>query len=412
MITTTLPIGNLFEILSAYEKIEFHPEFEQFLNTPVKIQDQCNNWVPVTAAITKKTTGRVINFDNGDQIKCADSHRIIVDGKDRARFANELHIGDSITKADGQIIFVQSYEPINDNIYYDLTVETPSHLYQTTNKIIHHNTELAKLLAENLHMKMIRFDMSEFQEKHTVAKLIGAPPGYVGYEDGNLNGGLLVGEIEKNPNSVILFDEIEKAHPDVTNILLSLMDEGVVTSSNGKKADARNTIIIMTSNLGAAESEKNSIGFGRMQGKEGEDDKAVKEFFKPEFRNRIDGICKFVKLGEDSIKKVVHKFMGEVKELLNERKIKINLTQAAVDLLAKEGFDPLMGARPMVRKIHSLIKVPLSKKILFENVADGSVVTVDAVDGKITFDIAAAPAALTPNQAVIDENGYIQIPVA
>jgi ATP-dependent Clp protease ATP-binding subunit ClpA len=271
-------------------------------------------------------------------------------------------------------------------------------------------TELAKLLAANLQMKLIRFDMSEYQEKHTVAKLIGAPPGYVGYEDGNLGGGLLVSEIEKNPNSIVLFDEIEKAHPDVSNVLLALMDEGAVTSSNGKKADARNTIVIMTSNLGAAESERNSIGFGNIKDRSGEDDKAIKEFFKPEFRNRLDGICKFKKLDELSIKRVVHKFMAEVEELLSEKKIKIKLTEAAVDFLAKEGFDPAMGARPMARKIHTLIKVPLSKKILFEGVSAKALVMVDVVDDKIVLKVINA--TVSPEQAVIDENGFIQIPMA
>jgi ATP-dependent Clp protease ATP-binding subunit ClpA len=170
-------------------------------------------------------------------------------------------------------------------------------------------TELAKLLSENLGMKLLRYDMSEYQEKHSVAKLIGAPPGYVGYDDGNLGGGLLISDIEKNPNAVILFDEVEKAHPDVTNILLTMMDEGVVTSSNGKKADCRNCVIILTSNLGAADNERNNIGFGRSLERTGEDDKAMKEFFKPEFRNRLDAICKFNKLDHLSMKKIVVKFI-------------------------------------------------------------------------------------------------------
>jgi ATP-dependent Clp protease ATP-binding subunit ClpA len=248
-------------------------------------------------------------------------------------------------------------------------------------------TELAKLLASNLSMKLTKFDMSEYQEKHSIAKLIGAPPGYVGYEDGNLGGGILISELEKHPNSIILFDEIEKAHPDVTNILLSLMDEGVVTSSNGKKADARNTIVILTSNLGAADNERNTIGFGRDLQKSGEDDKAIKEFFKPEFRNRLDGICKFNSLSPESIRKVVFKFMAEVDELLLDKKITLKLADTVVDKLAKEGFDSKMGARPMARTISSLIKVPLSKKILFENIPANSVITADLVDDKITFTV-------------------------
>jgi ATP-dependent Clp protease ATP-binding subunit ClpA len=264
-------------------------------------------------------------------------------------------------------------------------------------------TELAKLLAENLGMKLLRYDMSEYQEKHSASKLIGAPPGYVGYEDSNLGGGLLISDIEKNPNCVILFDEIEKAHPDVTNVLLSLMDEGFITSSNGKKADARNAIIILTSNLGAAAGERNAIGFGRNLQKTDEDDKAVKDFFKPEFRNRLDGICKFNRLDELSIKKIVAKFVNEVNELLSEKSIKIRLTERAVNHLSKVGYDPLMGARPLARKINELIKVPLSKKILFERVAPNSCITVDWNEKEFTFESRSA-LEVQPN---VDENGFI-----
>jgi ATP-dependent Clp protease ATP-binding subunit ClpA len=266
-------------------------------------------------------------------------------------------------------------------------------------------TELAKLLAENLGMKLLRFDMSEYQEKHSASKLIGAPPGYVGYDDSNLGGGLLISEVEKNPNSILLFDEIEKAHPDVTNVLLALMDEGMITSSNGKKADCRNTIVILTSNLGAADNERNSIGFGRSLEKTGEDDKAVKDFFKPEFRNRLDGICKFNKLDNLSIKKIVAKFVNEVNDMLAEKSLKVRLTETAVDHLAEVGYDPKMGARPLARKINDLIKVPLSKKILFDKVPAHSVVTVDYVNGEFTFDSTSVYDAAP--QPMIDSNGYI-----
>ena len=261
-------------------------------------------------------------------------------------------------------------------------------------------TELAKLLSENLGMKLLRYDMSEYQEKHSASKLIGAPPGYVGYDDGQLGGGLLIADIEKNPNSVILFDEIEKAHPDVTHILLSLMDEGVVTSSNGKKADARNCIVIMTSNLGAADNERKSIGFGNID-RTDEDDKAVKDFFKPEFRNRLDGICKFTALDGLSMKKIVIKFVNELNELLGDRQIRVRLTEAAVDHLAEIGYDKKMGARPLGRKINELIKVPLSKKILFENIAENSTIVVNYTK-EITFTVISA------NQpATVDANGYV-----
>jgi len=265
-------------------------------------------------------------------------------------------------------------------------------------------TELAKLLTENLGMKLLRYDMSEYQEKHSVAKLIGAPPGYVGYDDGNLGGGLLISDIEKNPNAVILFDEVEKAHPDVMNILLTMMDEGIVTSSNGKKADCRNCIIIMTSNLGAADNERNNIGFARSLERTGEDDKAVKEFFKPEFRNRMDAVCKFNKLDKMSMKKIVIKFINEMNELLSDRNMRVRPTDTMIDHLIEQGFDSKMGARPLNRKINELIKVPLSKKILFESVPNNTNITVDYKDNEVCFEIQLALNNALP---IIDSNGYI-----
>jgi len=265
-------------------------------------------------------------------------------------------------------------------------------------------TEASKLLAENLGMKLIKYDMSEFQEKHSVAKLIGSPPGYVGYEDGGAGSGQLVSDIEKNPHSVILFDEIEKAHPDVANIFLQMMDEGTVSSSSGKKADCRNSIIILTSNLGAAANEKSVIGFGSSE-RSGEDDKAVKEFFKPEFRNRLDAIVKFNKLDEKSIRKVVVKFVHEMNELLSDKNIHVTLTEHAVDHLVEKGYDSKMGARPMARTINELIKVPLSKKILFEKVSANTRFIVDYVDNQITF-VAQDPSEWAQS-AKIDDNGFI-----
>ena len=265
-------------------------------------------------------------------------------------------------------------------------------------------TELAKLLAENLGMKLLRYDMSEYQEKHSVAKLIGAPPGYVGYDDSNLGGGLLISDVEKNPNCIILFDEIEKAHPDVANVLLTVMDEGVITSSNGKKADCRNAILVMTSNLGAADNERNNIGFGRTLQKTGEDDKAVKNFFKPEFRNRLDAICKFNKLERGSMKMIVTKFVNEMNDLLGDKGIRVKLTDNTIEHLIDQGFDPKMGARPLQRKINDLIKVPLSRKILFERLGGNITVTADYANEQITFEIEQNQLLVTPS---IDSNGYI-----
>jgi ATP-dependent Clp protease ATP-binding subunit ClpA len=243
--------------------------------------------------------------------------------------------------------------------------------------------------------------MSEFQEKHTVSSLIGAPPGYVGFEDGNLGGGKLISDISKNPFAVILFDEIEKAHPDVTNILLQMLDEGHITGANGKRVSCKNTIIIMTSNLGARDGEANNIGFGAQE-KTGEDDRALKEFFRPELRNRIDAIVKFDKLDTLAIKKIVVKFVDQLKVSLAPKGIRLNITEAVVDYLADKGYDRKMGARPLSRKIDEIIRVPLSKKILFERLNDCTV-TVDIENDQAVF-------AVEPTvQPGINEQGIIVV---
>jgi ATP-dependent Clp protease ATP-binding subunit ClpA len=268
-------------------------------------------------------------------------------------------------------------------------------------------TELAKLLSETMNMTLLRYDMSEYQEKHSVAKLIGAPPGYVGYEDSNLAGGLLISDVERNPHAIILLDEIEKAHPDISNLLLQIMDEGTITASNGKKADCRNAIVILTSNLGAADNELNNIGFGRSLEKTDQDDEAVKKFFKPEFRNRLDAVVKFGKLDKISMKKIVVKYLNELNSLLAEKQIKIRTSEEMIDHLVEVGFDNRMGARPLARKIDGLIKVPVSKKILFENVEAGSVIAVDYHEEQVKFVVVApAPMDLLTNKTV-DEQGFI-----
>jgi ATP-dependent Clp protease ATP-binding subunit ClpA len=268
-------------------------------------------------------------------------------------------------------------------------------------------TELAKLLSEAMNMTLLRYDMSEYQEKHSVAKLIGAPPGYVGYEDSNLAGGLLISDVEKNPHAIILLDEIEKAHPDISNLLLQIMDEGTITASNGKKADCRNAIVILTSNLGAADNELNNIGFGRSLEKTDQDDEAVKKFFKPEFRNRLDAVVKFGKLDKISMKKIVVKYLNELNSLLSGKQIKIRTSEEMIDHLVEVGFDNRMGARPLARKIDSLIKVPVSKKILFEAVEAGSVIAVDYHEEQVKFVVVApAPVDLLTNKTV-DEQGFI-----
>ncbi len=263
-------------------------------------------------------------------------------------------------------------------------------------------TELAKLLSKNLDMPLLKYDMSEYGEKHSVSSLIGPPPGYVGFGDSQVQGGRLISDLSKNPHSILLFDEVEKAHPDIFNIFLQMLDEGTVTGSNGKQVSMKNTLIILTSNLGSADNERNNIGFGDLN-KTGEDDKALKQFFKPEFRNRLDMVCKFNKLDNLSIKKIVVKFVEELKKpLLEKHNITLNLSEPVIDYLAEVGYDSKMGARPLARKIDELVRVPLSKKILFERINNANVMAV-MNDKEISFEI-------TPKQSAhVGEDGIIHV---
>jgi len=245
-------------------------------------------------------------------------------------------------------------------------------------------TETAKTLATTLGTQLIRFDMSEYQEKHSIAKLIGSPPGYVGYEDSHMGGGLFINEIEKQPHAVVLFDEVEKAHQDVTNMLLQVMDYGTVTGSNGKKADCRNIILILTSNLGAEEMERANLGFGDQQ--RSDDDDAVKRFFAPEFRNRLDAVIKFRKLEKDVMKKIVSKFLLELNTMTIEKRVEVNASEEAIEYLVKKGFDDKLGARPLARIIDDEIKKPLSKMILFGDLLDGGRVEVTIKDEKMILE--------------------------
>ncbi len=263
-------------------------------------------------------------------------------------------------------------------------------------------TELAKLLSKNLDMPLLKYDMSEYSEKHSVSSLIGPPPGYVGFGDSQVQGGRLISDLSKNPHSILLFDEVEKAHPDIFNIFLQILDEGTITGSNGKQVSCKNTLIVLTSNLGSADSERNNIGFGTQE-KSGEDDKALKQFFKPEFRNRLDMVCKFNKLDTLSIKKIVVKFTDDLKKsLLEKHNITLNFSEPAIEHLAEVGYDSKMGARPLARKIDELIRVPLSKKILFERVSNANIMAV--MDGdKIDFTIS------NKKTARVGEDGIIEV---
>ncbi len=251
-------------------------------------------------------------------------------------------------------------------------------------------TEIARQLARNMALELHRFDMSEYMEKHSVSRLIGAPPGYVGFEQG----GLLTDAVDQNPHCVLLLDEIEKAHPDLFGLLLQIMDHGCLTDHNGKTISFRNVVLIMTTNAGAAELAKHAVGFER-EGREGEDTDAIARLFTPEFRGRLDAIIGFKPLGKDSIEKVVEKFVLQLENQLSDRGVTILLSDAARAWLARKGYDPVLGARPMARLIQEELKKPLAEELLFGKLQTGGAVTVDLVeDGKrLSFAFEAAGGA-------------------
>jgi ATP-dependent Clp protease ATP-binding subunit ClpA len=249
-------------------------------------------------------------------------------------------------------------------------------------------TEVAMQLAKSLGMELVRFDMSEYMEKHSVSGLIGAPPGYVGFDQG----GQLTDAVDKTPYAVVLLDEIEKAHPDVFNILLQVMDYGRLTDQNGKQVNFRNTIIIMTSNVGATDAARRSIGFGREERGADESSAAANRLFTPEFRNRLDAIIPFDHLTKDVVKHVVQKFIYRLESQLSERNVTIALTEKAQDWLAEHGYDKAMGARPLARLIADKIKKPLAEEVLFGKLAKGGCVTIDAGEDALTFSFSTSKA--------------------
>jgi len=233
-------------------------------------------------------------------------------------------------------------------------------------------TEVAKQLAFTLGIELIRFDMSEYMERHAVSRLIGAPPGYVGFDQG----GLLTEAIAKKPHAVLLLDEIEKAHPDIFNILLQVMDHGTLTDNNGRKADFRNVILIMTTNAGAETLQKRAIGFGSNR-EAGDEMAEIRRMFSPEFRNRLDATISFAALDRNIILRVVDKFLMQLEEQLHEKKVDIVFSEALRTYLARKGFDPVMGARPMARLIQDTVRKALADELLFGRLVNGGKVEVD-----------------------------------
>ncbi len=252
-------------------------------------------------------------------------------------------------------------------------------------------TEVTRQLALQLGIELVRFDMSEYMEPHSVSRLIGAPPGYVGFDQG----GLLTEKIVKTPHCVLLLDEVEKAHPDIFNILLQVMDRGVLTDTNGREANFKNVVVVMTTNAGAAQASRRSIGFTR-QDHSTDAMEVIRKSFTPEFRNRLDAVVQFQPLGFDHILRVVDKFLIELEMLLNEKHVALTASPTARDWMAQHGFDPLMGARPMARLIQDKIKRPLADELLFGKLVGGGRVNVDVVDGDLVVETQAEPERLLP----------------
>jgi ATP-dependent Clp protease ATP-binding subunit ClpA len=271
----------------------------------------------------------------------------------------------------------QAVDKLLDSVYIakaglkDLTKPTGSYLFVGPTGV--GKTELAQQLANVLGMELLRYDMGEYMESHKVASLIGAPPGYAGYGEGDAGSGKLINDLEENPSAVLLLDEVEKAHPDVLNILLGVMDNGMLTSSSGKTVSCRNIVLIMTSNLGARDGERNKIGFDNSLNATASLE-AVNKHFSPEFRNRLDAIIEFNRLTPAQVRPIAMKFIAEVNDLLEPKNIKIKFSEEALNQLIKDGFDEKMGARPMKRLIADKIKKPLSKRIVFENLRDKIVI--------------------------------------
>ena len=245
-------------------------------------------------------------------------------------------------------------------------------------------TELCRQLANNLDVKLRKYDMSEYMEQHSVSKLIGAPPGYVGHAEGGVGSGQLINDVEETPNCIVLLDEVEKAHPSVMNLLLQVMDDGRLTSSTGKTADFSNVILIMTSNLGAAQQSKSAIGFTNSN--EGASYEAVKKYFSPEFRNRLDGMVEFVSLEREHIDMIVDKTINELNEMLKDKNVTLSLSPEARTWLRDKGYQPDMGARPLQRVVNDHIKKPLSKEILFGKLIDGGQVLINIENDEVRFE--------------------------
>lgn len=393
-------MSEIFEAIQDLEGNVFKENEEYFQNTNIHVFDENGEWVSINGLIKKRDKIRTINFDSGVELKVADKHKISIDGV-KCVMASELNFGDTILKAKGESITIISNElSEKEDFVYDMEVDSDTHLYMDGNGIIHHNTELGKALAEYLfndESMVTRIDMSEYQEKHSASRMIGAPPGYIGYDEG----GQLTEAARRKPYSVILLDEIEKAHPDVLNLLLQVLDDGRLTDNKGRVADFKNTIIIMTSNMG---SESLIAGIQRIENmeKSGEADEfgnaeqimakageiaieLIKGKLRPEFINRIDKTIVFDYLNRDNIKEIVKlQFIGLQKKL-EKNGVNLIAGEDAINKMTDMSYDPQYGARPVKRMIHDELLTRLSREIISGKVANNSTIEVMVNGDQLEF---------------------------
>lgn len=385
MVKTEVSIGELFKAISDIENISFLHDKEIFQKNKILIKDEKCNYQDVVGLITKQDKIRTIKFSDNSELKCAEKHLICINPQtQKCKFVSELKINNKIkTAMDTEIAVLSNVVSNEIDTVYDLEIKTNNHLYQTSNGIVHHNTELAKQLSSNLGIKLQRFDMSEYQEKHTVARLIGAPPGYVGYEEG----GLLVDTIRNTPNCVLLFDEIEKAHPDIFNTFLQIMDSAEITDTQGRKADFKNTVIIMTSNAGAKDVTKQGIGFGAETVNNFAMGEAVKNTFAPEFRNRLDAIVEFNHLSREVSVNIVKKEIKEFKDMLKEKNVTMTVKKNVINFLIDKGYSQEFGARNIARTVDKYIKDLFIEEVLYGDLSKGGKVTLSIKDDEINMTI-------------------------
>jgi tRNA isopentenyl-2-thiomethyl-A-37 hydroxylase MiaE len=382
MIELKVKIEEIFEAVSQLENKEFIPDKEVFQKSKIMVKNEFDEWINVLGMITKIDQVREVKFSDGSVCVVADNHKIRKE-KNECCLVSNLLVGDFIEKADESKISVISNNLTGEiETVYDMHVDSETHLYQTENRIVHHNTELSKALSEYLFNdedSLIRIDMSEYMEPHSVSKLIGAPPGYVGHGDG----GQLTEKVRNKPYSVVLFDEIEKGHKDVTNILLQLLDEGKLTDGDGVEINFKNTVVIMTSNIGTQDIMDNKpMGFNSNQFKNDLEnsriiEKALKKHFRPELLNRIDDVVIFKKLSKENIINIVKIHLNNFRKNVLAQGVEIEFTENLVEFVGEEGYSDEYGARPILRVITKFVQTPLSKELLLKKIKSGDSIVVD-----------------------------------